>query len=93
MPNVEWMSVGRELGNDVEVYIRDAPSTIVNWIDRISLWALTLHQDGTEELQYEVKFLFFPAVLYFKGINFVCLFSRNVSLFAAPKQDTNVVYE
>ena len=30
MPNVEWTSVGREFGKDVEVYIRDAPSAMVN---------------------------------------------------------------
>ena len=50
MPSVEWMSVGREFGNDVEVYIRDAPSAIVNWILHISLRMLTLHQYGTKEL-------------------------------------------
>lgn len=50
MPSVEWMSVGRELGKDDEVYIRDAPSTTVNWVDCISRWVLTLHQDGTEKL-------------------------------------------
>ena len=30
MPSVEWTSVGREFGNDVEVYIRDAPSAFVS---------------------------------------------------------------
>ena len=30
IPSVEWMSVGREFGTDVEVYIRDAPSIIVS---------------------------------------------------------------
>lgn len=50
MPSVEWMSVGREFGEDVEVYIRDAPSVTVNWIKRLLLWLLTLHQYGAEEL-------------------------------------------
>ena len=50
MPSVEWISVGREFGTDVEVYIRDAPSTIVSWVDQIPLRKFTLHQYRAEEL-------------------------------------------
>lgn len=50
MPSVEWMSVGREFGTEVEVYIRDAPSIIVNWVNQIPHLVLTLHQYRAEEL-------------------------------------------
>ena len=50
MPSVEWTSVGREFGNDVEVYIKDAPSKFVNGPVQISLRLLTFHQNGSKEL-------------------------------------------
>ena len=50
MPSVEWMSVGREFGTNVDVYTRDAPSMTVNQVNRISSWILTLHQYSAEKL-------------------------------------------
>ena len=73
MPSVEWMSVGREFGTDVEVYISDAPSSIISNAKAQRLGGLTLHQYCAKELEYKVKFFFFPAVLDFEGVGFVCL--------------------
>ena len=50
MPSVECMSVGREFGLDVDVYIKDAPSGIVSWASDLLLWSHTLHQYGAEKL-------------------------------------------
>lgn len=63
---------------------------IVSMINDISLRvhdeSLTLHQYGTEELKNEVEFLFFPAVLHFEGVDFICLFHFPSVSFTASEQ-------
>ena len=44
------MSVGREFGKEVEVYINDDPSKIVNRVTGVLPRMLTLHENCTKKL-------------------------------------------
>ncbi len=76
MPRVDCISVGKEFGVELDVYITDAPSTMVSTISQRELEVeqqLTLHQYCPQGLQHEIKFVFSPTLLDFQRINFVSL--------------------
>lgn len=76
MPSVDCMSVGKEFGVELDVYINDAPSIKVSAFGQRKLEAKrrpTLHQYCPQELQNEVKFVFFPTLLDFERINLFSL--------------------
>jgi len=76
IPSVDCMSVGREFGVELDVYINDAPSTQVSVIAQKKLRVkrrLTLHQYCPQKLQNEVKLVFSPTLLDFECVDLVSL--------------------
>lgn len=76
MPSVDCMSVGKEFGVELDVYINDVPSTTISAISQRKLnvrRCLTLHQYCPQELQNKVKLVFFPTLLDFEPINLFSL--------------------